>query len=43
MLEQLAKADADASDDLRLFVLTNPVRDESVIYAIDEAFMKATA
>ena len=40
--EKLAEADAEGNDDPRLFVLRFPVGEDSVMYAIDEAFMTVT-
>ena len=40
--ERLREADAEGNDDPRLFVPRNPVGEDSVMYAIDEAFPKVT-
>ncbi len=38
--ERLAEADAEGNDGPRLFVPRNPVGEDSVMYATDEAFPK---
>lgn len=42
VIEELEEAEAKDSDDPRLIVLKNPVGVDSVMYATDEAFVKAT-